>query len=49
MRIDPPMSEPVAIADVPEASEAAVPPDEPPGVNFGFHGLRVTPHSRDQV
>ena len=49
MRIDPPMSEPVAIEDVPLASEAAVPPDDPPGVNFGFHGLRVTPHSLDHV
>ena len=32
-------------ADVPEARLAAEPPDEPPGVNFGFHGLRVTPQS----
>ena len=32
MRIEPPMSEPVAIAEVPEASEAAEPPEEPPGV-----------------
>ena len=32
MRIEPPMSEPVQSADVPEESEAAAPPDEPPGV-----------------
>lgn len=49
MRIEPPISEPVAIDDVPDASEAAEPPDEPPGVNLGFQGLRVTPHSLDQV
>jgi len=49
MRIEPPMSDPVAMDDDPQASDAAVPPDEPPGVNFGFHGLRVTPQSLDQV
>ena len=49
MRIDPAMSEPVAIDDVPEASVAAAPPDEPPGVKSGFHGLRVTPQRFDQV
>ena len=45
MRIEPPMSEPVAIGVVPDARLAAEPPDEPPGVNFRFHGLRVTPQS----
>ncbi len=40
---------PVAIEDVPLASEAAAPPDDPPGVNFRFHGLRVTPQRRDHV
>jgi hypothetical protein len=45
MRIDPPISEPVASGVVPDAKLAAEPPEEPPGVNFGFHGLRVTPHS----
>ena len=49
MRIEPPMSEPMASAEVPAASEAAEPPDEPPGVKFGFQGLRVTPQSLDQV
>ncbi len=42
------MSDPVASEDVPSAKDAADPPDDPPGVNSGFHGLRVTPHSRDQ-
>ena len=27
-------------------SAAALPPDDPPGENSSFHGLRVTPHSR---
>ena len=38
-RIDPPMSDPVQSADVPEASEAAEPPDDPPGVRDRFQGL----------
>ena len=42
-------TEPVAIDEVPEASEAPAPPDEPPGVKSRFHGLRVTPQSRVQV
>src|SRR4051794_11174353 len=49
MRIEPPISEPIAKVDVPAASEAPEPPDEPPGVNFGFHGLRVIPQSREWV
>ncbi len=49
MRIEPPMSEPVASVEVPEASDAPVPPDEPPTPNSGFHGLRVTPQSRECV
>ena len=48
MRIDPPMSDPIAKGEVPAASEAADPPEEPPGVKAGFHGLRVTPQSRLQ-
>ena len=49
MRIEPPISDPVARLDVPLASDAADPPDDPPGVKSGFHGLRVTPQSRVQV
>ena len=45
MRIDPPMSLPVANGANPAASAAPDPPDDPPGVNAVFHGLRVTPHS----
>src|SRR5579884_4323574 len=43
MRIDPPPSEPVAHGAIPEATAAAEPPDEPPGVRLGSQGLRVTP------
>ena len=49
MRIEPPMSEPVASVEVPEASDAPEPPDEPPTPNSGFHGLRVTPCRREWV
>ena len=40
------MSEPEASSVVPAASDAAEPPEEPPGVYAVFHGLRVTPHIR---
>lgn len=46
MRIEPPMSDPVASAAVPEARAALEPPEEPPGVKSRFQGLRVTPQSR---
>ena len=45
MRIDPPPSPPVAIGTRPPATAAADPPEEPPGVRPGSHGLRVTPCS----
>src|SRR6185312_5259970 len=45
MRIEPPPSLPVAIGPHPVATATADPPDEPPGVRRGFHGLRVTPES----
>src|SRR5207248_7342948 len=45
MRIEPPPSVPTASAPRPAATAAAAPPDEPPGVFFGFHGLRVMPVS----
>src|SRR5438270_12664757 len=43
IRTDPPPSEPVAPATIPAATAAADPPEEPPVVRSGFHGLRVTP------
>ena len=49
MRIEPPMSEPVARVAMPAARAAPEPPEEPPGLKAGFQGLRVTPHSRDSV
>ena len=47
--IDPPMSEPVQMVEVPEASEADDPPEEPPDVKLVFQGFLVIPHRRDQV
>ena len=43
------MSEPLASVAVPAASAAPDPPEEPPTAYSGFHGLRVTPHSREWV
>ena len=43
------MSEPLASSDVPLASDAPVPPLEPPTATDGFQGLRVTPHSFECV
>ena len=44
MRIEPMPSLPCATATMPEATAAAEPPDDPPGVRLRFHGLRVTPN-----
>ena len=49
IRIDPPMSEPLASVELPEARDAAEPPDEPPTASSGLCGLRVTPHKREWV
>ena len=49
IRIEPPMSEPLASSDVPLASEAPDPPLEPPTATSGFHGLRVMPQSFEWV
>src|SRR5688572_21745445 len=43
MRIEPPPSVPTASGPMPAATAAAAPPEEPPGVFAGFHGLRVMP------
>ena len=45
-RIEPPASEPSAIAVTPAATEALAPPLDPPGVSATFHGLRVLPWIR---
>ncbi len=49
IRIEPPMSEPEASVEVPAASDAPEPPEEPPTASSGLCGLRVTPHSRECV
>ena len=46
IRIEPPMSDPLASVAVPDASAAAEPPYEPPTPSSRLNGLRVTPHSR---
>jgi hypothetical protein len=43
MRVEPPASLAWAIASMPAATAAALPPDEPPGMSAGSHGLRVGP------
>ncbi len=49
IRIEPPPSEACAIGAMPEATAAPAPPDEPPGVRSGFHGLRLAPRRLDSV
>ena len=49
IRMEPPMSDPVARVVVPAARDAAEPPDDPPGVKLRFQGFRVVPHNRDVV
>ena len=43
MRTDPAPSVPTASGPIPDATAAAAPPDEPPGVIFVFQGFRVMP------
>src|SRR4029079_14808298 len=45
MRIEPAPSVPTASGPMPDATAAAAPPDDPPGVSLGFQGLRVMPVS----
>ena len=49
MRIEPPPSEPCASASTPDATAAAAPPDEPPGVRAVSHGFRQAPFRSDSV
>ncbi len=44
-RIEPIPSLPWATVTMPDATAAAEPPDDPPGVSCGFHGLRVSPNA----
>jgi hypothetical protein len=45
----PPPSDACAIATMPAATAAALPPLEPPLVREVSHGLRVAPQARDSV
>ena len=47
MRIEPPISEPVASGVEPAARDAPDPPEEPPLVKAAFHGVEVTPCRRE--
>ena len=47
--MEPPPSPPLAMGSRPPATAAADPPDDPPGVRSGFHGLRVVPWSLVEV
>src|SRR4051794_18888535 len=49
MRMEPPPSLPWLNGATPAAVIDDAPPDEPPGVWPGFHGLRVTPCSGESV
>ncbi len=49
MRIEPAPSVPSAAEHMPAATAVAEPPDEPPDVRCGSHGLRVTPNVGDSV
>ncbi len=44
IRMEPMPSLPCAAATIPEATAAALPPDEPPGVRSWSHGLWVMPN-----
>ena len=43
-RTEPPMSVPSSKLVMPQATAAAAPPDEPPGVRSNAHGLLVVPN-----
>ncbi len=49
MRMEPAPSLPWATGRMPAATAAAAPPEEPPGVRDGSHGLRVGPKRRGSV
>src|SRR5918994_5820149 len=49
MRIEPAPSEPIVAPASPAAIALPEPPDEPPGVRWRSHGLRVTPKVGDSV
>src|SRR3990167_1132884 len=48
-RIEPAVSEPIAIRHISAETAAALPPEDPPGEYSGFFGFRVVPQSDDSV
>ena len=48
-RIEPPVSVPIASGDWNAATDAADPPDEPPGTRSRSHGLAVGPKAECSV
>src|SRR5215204_6424184 len=48
-RTEPPVSEPSATRTMPAATQAADPPDEPPGTRVGSSGFRVGPYAEFSV
>ena len=49
IRIEPPPSVALASGNIPAATAAAEPPEEPPALCSRFHGLRVSPNRIDSV
>ena len=47
--MDPPVSEPIAAAQNPAATEAALPPELPPGTLLTSQGFDVTPKTEVSV
>src|SRR6266850_4961298 len=45
IRIDPPVSVPIEAKHIPSATDAADPPDEPPGDRLGSIGCRAGPYA----
>jgi hypothetical protein len=43
MRIDPPVSVPMAAGTIPAATADALPPLDPPGLHAEFNGFRTCP------
>ena len=47
--IEPPVSVPVAAGTIPDATAAADPPDEPPGIALGSQGLKHLPKAQFNI
>ena len=47
--IEPPVSDPIAAKHKPAATEAALPPELPPGTLFTSHGFDVVPNTEVSV